>query len=737
MPLVLPLSKAGKGGRELVGGKAYSLGRLAGAGFTVPLSLCITTEAYRQFIGNHGLTERIQLECHRKDFTDMRWEEIWDTALRIRHLFLTTPLPHDLEQEISRAVSSLFGSKPVAIRSSASDEDARATSFAGLHESFINISGSVSILDHLKMVWASLWSDAALLYRQELNLNTEKSAMAVLVQEVVNSRSSGILFTRGPDDPDQVVIEAVHGLNQALVDGLIEPDRWFVSRNNKDIRFHPADRNHYMKATGQGIGLVPLPAALRIRPPVSENEIVSLFEAGLAAEELYGAPQDIEWTYAGQELIILQSRPITTTDLDDAQDRRPWYLSLHRSLANLRELRDRIENILLPAMARDAEQFAAIDLSLMTDKELAEETERRRAINEKWTAVYWEDFIPFAHGMRMFGRLYNDSVRPDDPYEFMELLVNTPLESVNRNRMIFEMAEKVRNSPALRRQVEKRDGSDFNDEEFRKMLNSFVRRYGDFSCSLGLEEQCRSDLRTLLAVILETAKLPAGKVTHKKANRDLLVDKYLQSFPQEKRSGALEILELGRASYRLRDDDNIHLGRIELQVARALEEAHRRLEKGKRITPGEQLSAEECIRSLRNPAYKPGRQKKLSLPDKKGRNAPAKARQLVGQPAGPGIARGTARVLHQPPDLARVKQGEVLVCDAIEPNMTFVVPLAAGIVERRGGMLIHGAIIAREYGIPCVTGINDATNLIRTGDTVNVDGYLGIVTILSPGRPTS
>jgi pyruvate,water dikinase len=105
------------------------------------------------------------------------------------------------------------------------------------------------------------------------------------------------------------------------------------------------------------------------------------------------------------------------------------------------------------------------------------------------------------------------------------------------------------------------------------------------------------------------------------------------------------------------------------------------------------------------------------------------ARQIVGQPAGPGIAVGTARVVRSREDLAAFAHGEILVCDAIEPEMTFVVPLAAGIVERRGGMLIHGAIIAREYGLPCVTGVPRAVDLIRTGDRLTVDGYLGIVTI--------
>jgi pyruvate,water dikinase len=110
-----------------------------------------------------------------------------------------------------------------------------------------------------------------------------------------------------------------------------------------------------------------------------------------------------------------------------------------------------------------------------------------------------------------------------------------------------------------------------------------------------------------------------------------------------------------------------------------------------------------------------------------------RARQLVGQPAGPGVARGPARVIHTPADLASFQAGEILVCDAVDPNMTFFAPLSAGVVERRGGMLIHGAIIAREYGLPCVTGVPDATALIRTGDELTVDGFLGIVTV-STGR---
>jgi pyruvate,water dikinase len=102
------------------------------------------------------------------------------------------------------------------------------------------------------------------------------------------------------------------------------------------------------------------------------------------------------------------------------------------------------------------------------------------------------------------------------------------------------------------------------------------------------------------------------------------------------------------------------------------------------------------------------------------------------------VAVGPARVITSPEHLLDFKRGDILVCDAVDPNMTFVIPLAAAVVERRGGMLIHGAIIAREYGLPCITGVPKVTAVLQTGDRITVDGYLGIVTVGSesddPGR---
>jgi pyruvate,water dikinase len=199
---------------------------------------------------------------------------------------------------------------------------------------------------------------------------------------------------------------------------------------------------------------------------------------------------------------------------------------------------------------------------------------------------------------------------------------------------------------------------------------------------------------------------------------------YLARFGEEDRARAEELLELARTSYQLRDDDNIYLGRIEAQLLTAVDEGRARLQE-RGMAQANAVGTDDVARSLRNAAYVP---QVAEQPEAVG-DFVMRARQLIGQPAGPGIARGPARVIEAPADLADFGHGDVLVCDAVDPNMTFVVPLAAAVVERRGGMLIHGAIIAREYGLPCVTGVPDAVALISSGDRITVDGYLGIVTL--------
>lgn len=724
MKLILTFEEIRDNDRAVVGGKAFALSTMVRSGMNVPPGLCVTTEAYNDFVSSTGLHGRIRMEWGRKRFEDMRWEEMWDLSLRIRNLFLNTPMSAELANALSGPIASTFTGKRVVVRSSAPHEDSARASFAGLHESYVNIEGMDAILEHIKLVWASLWSDRAMLYRQELGLDVEKSAMAVVIQEIVVGERSGVIFGKNPNDASQAVIEAVYGLNQGLVDGTVEPDKWILDRKTGRVISHvSARREEAMAPSHDGVSLQPLLPEASERPPLSPEETGKVYELAKTAEALFGVPQDMEWTLHQNVLYALQSRPITTGPADKKDDERPWYLSLRRSFENLKTLRRKIEDDLLPQMEDEALRLANKELTRLSDAELGEEIGRRTGIYDRWSGVYREYFIPMAHGMRLFGEFYNSAMHPSDPYEFMSLLGASEMVSIQRNRMLEGMASMIRQNDKLASQLTSGERGRLPGA-FDTALEAFTDQFGDLSCGA---EQCTQGRDAMINLLLEMATYGPPTERFQRQDFEALKQEFLSGFSGEKKDYATELLDLGRASYRLRDDDNIYIGRIKGQVSRAVDEGKGRIEQRGSLRIKD-LEAPEIIRALKDPDFVP-ETPVLPLKDKAKTNL--KARQLVGQPACGGIARGRARVILEPSDLMSFQAGEVFVCDALDPTMTFVVPLAAGIVERRGGMLIHGAIIAREYGLPCVTGVPEVTSFVRTGDEITVDGYLGIVIVSS------
>jgi phosphoenolpyruvate synthase/pyruvate phosphate dikinase len=388
MKRILSLEEIHGDDRPRVGGKAHALRRLADGGFDVPDTLCVTSDVYREFVGTTGLRERMLLELHRKDFKEMRWEEIWDCATRIRNMFLTQGFPEDLYQDLHETLHKHFQSKSVAVRSSAPDEDDVRSSFAGLHESFINLSGAASIVKHIRLVWASLWSDAALLYRQEIGLDVEKSAMAVVVQETIAGDCSGVAFTRDPNNNQQAVIEAVHGLNQGLVDGDIEPDRWLIDRASGEITSHTQPgRKHWFIPSQGGVQRADLPGEKADLPPIDDKQVNTVLSSAIKAEDQFNAPQDVEWTFKNGKLTLLQARPITTLGAETSGDQRGWYLSLHRSFDNLKELRHKIEQEHIPADDQMCRKNWPADLTSTACPQRGtgcNEIRRRWELNQHW-----------------------------------------------------------------------------------------------------------------------------------------------------------------------------------------------------------------------------------------------------------------------------------------------------------------------------------------------------------------
>jgi pyruvate,water dikinase len=721
MKLIVDLGEISDSDGDRVGGKAVALAALQRTRTRVPLTLCLTTEAYDLFVERAGLRAVIHQELGRKSFDDMRWEELWDAALRIRNRFIRASIPDEITAELSTHLQGELTKCRLAVRSSAPGEDSEAASFAGLHDSFVGVRGAAATNEAIRGVWASLWTDRALLYRRELGIDIESSSMAVVIQRLVEGSTSGIAFGAHPNHPELVAVEAVYGLNQGLVDGTIQPDRWSLERRTGRVVEHiaPQERRR-LRIHGAEAIVERLPAEQEALPPLDEESLVEVVRAVAAAGDLFGAPQDVEWTLADGQLVLLQSRPVTTSTSGEG-DKRAWYLSLTRSSQNLLLLRDRVERELLPAMDREAAELGGVELGSLDSGELAAVLERRLEAHDRWVEVYSQDFIPLAHGIRLFGQFYNEVMRPEDPYEFMELLATTPLLSVRRNRELEGLASRLREDSELRMRLE---SGEPGDAQFEQAREEFNREFGDAAFA---SQKCFGERTRLTRLLLSMADAPVIASASPGRDVESRSAAYLVAVDDDRRNLAEQLLELGRASYRLRDDDNIHLARLETLVLDAVNEGRRRLS-GNLEADRRPIDLDGVTRALRHP--------NLVVEPRPAEGAPEieagfqeRPRQLVGQPAGPGVASGPARLIEDVEDLFRFQSGEVLVCDAVDPNMTFVVPMACAVVERRGGMLIHGAIIAREYGLPCVTGVPRATSLISDGDPLIVDGYLGIVTV--------
>jgi len=230
-------------------------------------------------------------------------------------------------------------------------------------------------------------------------------------------------------------------------------------------------------------------------------------------------------------------------------------------------------------------------------EELAEAIRERARILAQWQQVYWDHFIPFAHGIRFFGQIYNRMVKPKDPHEFVRLLPDALLKSVERNRRLMEIASTTKG----RDQTEGRHGRPRRSDVFSKGLQN-----ADSSTLRSLMSTASADRQA--AFFEELATVAKQRGTKKHRDGEALTQRFLASFPAREKPKAEQLLDLARASYRLRDDDNIYLGRIEAELLRALVEVQRRSRKAAGLEVAS-TNADQFVRALTDPNFKPSRQK--------------------------------------------------------------------------------------------------------------------------------
>ncbi len=304
------------------GGKGASLGEMVKAGFPVPQGFVVTSEAYFNFIKGTGIQNTIITKIDAIDVENT--EELERISKEVRLLIRQTQMTPEIKKEIIASYQKLNqdinngAATLVAVRSSATAEDLPEASFAGQQETYLNVLGNEQLILSVQKCWASLFTARAVYYRKKQGFGTEKVGLCAIVQKMVQSEVSGIMFTADPNgDTTKIIIEAGFGLGETVVSGSITPDNFVVDKTTLKLEKKKINKQTFMLIRENGentkINLGENKASVQ---KISDQKVIELASIGNKIEEHYKKPMDIEWAMEKDILFIVQARPITTLNIE-------------------------------------------------------------------------------------------------------------------------------------------------------------------------------------------------------------------------------------------------------------------------------------------------------------------------------------------------------------------------------------------------------------------------------------
>ena len=841
---VLGFAEIGSTHAPVVGGKAVHLAQLSRIdGVVVPAGFCVTTGAFAEAMAHapvDGPLDRLS-----RSAPDDR-EAIRASSAELRRALERVAIPDDVADAVTRSLAGLGERAAYAVRSSATAEDLPTASFAGQHDSFLNVMGASAVLEHVRRCWASLFSERAVTYRARNGFDHRTVRMGVVVQRMVAPQAAGILFTADPVTGNRKVasVEAGFGLGEALVSGLANADVYKVRAGK----------------------VLPDAARRQDRPALTDRQAVRLVRLGRRIEAHFGCPQDIEWCLVGDDFQFVQSRPITTLfPIPEVSDRdnhvylsvghqqmmtdamKPlglsvWQLTTRRGMAEaggrlfvdvsralaspagragLLSLAGRSDPLIGDALrtiiARgfipslpDADPAAApaggapgpgetdpaVVAELIADSRASLAALRRDIAGESGSPLL--DFIlrdirelqrilfdPRSHRAIMAGMeaawWLNDQMQawlgernaadkiaqsvPDNVTSEMGLALLDVADAIRPHPQVVAFLERVDGAGA--------DDGDFLDElaalaggrEACAAIRDYLDRYG-MRCvgEIDITRPRWSERPvTLVPALLTNIKsaepgaagrrFQLGRAESRRKERELL--ERVRALPDGERkaeetkrvidrirafAGYREYPKYGKVSryfvYKqalldeahrlvhagvLREAEDIfYLRFAELQdVVRTQRVDHRLIRERKAehasyqaLTPPRVLTSEgEAVA---------GTYRRHDLP----------AGVLPGLPVSTGTVEGRARIVL---DMAQadLHAGDILVTAYTDPSWTPLFVAIKGLVTEVGGLMTHGSVIAREYGLPAVVGVEHATRLIEDGQPIRVHGTDGYVELLT------
>lgn len=811
-PLILPL--AGAEALSLCGGKAINLSRLIHAGLPVPEGFVITTAAFRTAAGS-------------------------------------TEIPPKIAAQIRQAYAEM-GSPMVAARSSATAEDLPDASMAGQYETFLNLTGEAELLDAVSKCWESLHSPRLRAYLGEKGISPDSVAMAVVVQRLVPADLAGVLFTADPQtgSTEHMLVEAAWGLGEGVVSGTVQPDRVRLrATDGYVLDYHVAEKLTRL-APGGKKGFEEVPDHQQKRACLHSEHLTALWELGRRAERHFGSPQDIEWAIAGGEVLILQSRSITTLAAAARRHGRPaairadlaekltsgagpwvrhnmdetlpsptpltWSLirpfmsgaggfgEMHRlvgfqpspavaengfldliggriymdcsrmpemfsaaypfsyDIEALRENPDAAQQP--PTLPRGGlrEQTAASALATQVTANLrkqAEDLDERfdhdftpkvknwcaqqdqialhilseSGLTELWgkqCAIVFDDF-----GVTAFLPSMVEGLATADLLSFLgEHAWDEEPDTLLHKLIVAPAPDQTFLSNIRLQEV----GNGTLDLE--KWLADFGDRApGEFDLSSPRWNERPGDLEALAKRLAGESPLPAIHEKRREEARATLAS-LRSTLPADLAMELTTLVETASRYVRFREDGKHFLM---LAFARLRKTA---LEFGKRFAIDHDvflLDSEEMVQALttgfvpldRIRSRREGRKvdAALTLPrvigeeDLPSLDQPKlspHASSWAAHPLSPGTCTGPARIVHSPERAGDLGKDYLLICPSTDPSWTPLFVGAAGLVLERGGMLSHGAIVARELGLPSVV-LEDATQLFEDGEVLTLDALSG------------
>lgn len=312
-PYILTFNETDKTDFMAVGGKGVNLGELSRIdGIRVPDGFCVTTGAYRKTIENSD-----ELEVLIEKLTELKSDDrdhISQISKNIRSVIENLSMESDIQNEITRVLTIYGGNEAYAIRSSATAEDLPHASFAGQQDTYLNIRGKDEVIRHIIKCWASLFTDRAVTYRIQNGFDHRKVLLSVVVQKMVMSEASGIMFTADPMTSDRktLTIDAGFGLGEALVSGLVNPDIYKVVDGRITSKKIGIKEMEIRTDQSGGTQEIRIEKSRQQKQVLGDEQIQKLADMGKKIEAYFGSPQDIEWCLVNNEFYIVQSRSITT-----------------------------------------------------------------------------------------------------------------------------------------------------------------------------------------------------------------------------------------------------------------------------------------------------------------------------------------------------------------------------------------------------------------------------------------